>query len=65
MMLAVVVGLIALTVLAPSSSSPTISSFEGFSTDMVIMNERVTAREPTNEQIFQIIYGTGEGAAKR
>lgn len=65
MMAAVVVGLIGLTVFAPSSVSAGAPNFDTYSTDMVIMNERVTQREPTNEQIFQMIYGTGDDAGKR
>jgi anti-sigma factor RsiW len=65
LMMAVVIGLIALTAFAPSTVSAGASNFDAYSTDMVIMNERVTQREPTNEQIFQMIYGTGEDATKR
>lgn len=63
-MLAVVAGLTALTLFAPSSVSAGATSFDTYSTDMVIMNERISAKEPTNEQIFQIIYNA-EGVTKR
>lgn len=65
MMLAVVLGLAALTFFAPSSvSAGGAPVLDTYSTDMVIMNERISAREPTNEQIFQMIYET-EGVTKR
>lgn len=60
MMMTMVVALVALTIFAPQFnqvSGTQSSSFEIESTDMVIMNERLPGREPTNEQVFQIIYG--------
>jgi hypothetical protein len=60
MMMTMVVALIALTIFAPklnTVSGAQVSSFDNYSTDMVIMNERLPGREPTNEQVFQIIYG--------
>jgi hypothetical protein len=67
MMITMVVALIALTIFAPnlnSSSAGNISSFDNYSTDMVIMNERLPGREPTNEQVFQIIYASDNGLRK-
>ena len=66
-MMTMVVGLIALTVFAPqlnktSSGGAQVSSFENYSTDMVIMNERLPGREPTTEQVFQIIYNSSSAA---
>jgi len=67
MMMTMVVALVALTIFAPKfnqvSSAP-VSSFELESTDMVIMNERLPGREPTNEQVFQIIYGVDNAPRK-
>jgi hypothetical protein len=59
MMMTMVLALVALTIFAPEFkqvSGAQASSFELESTDMVIMNERLPGREPTNEQVFQIIY---------
>ena len=67
LMMAMVVGLIALTIFAPNfntSSGAQASSFDNYSTDMVIMNERLPGREPTNEQVFQIIYASDSGSRK-
>lgn len=67
MMMTMVVALVALTIFAPKfnqvSGAPN-SSFEIESTDMVIMNERLPGREPTNEQVFQIIYGADNAPRK-
>lgn len=67
MLTTMVVALVALTIFAPQfnqvSSAP-VSSFELESTDMVIMNERLPGREPTNEQVFQIIYGAENAPRK-
>jgi hypothetical protein len=69
MMVTMVVALIGLTVFAPefnaasSGTAAQISSFDNYSTDMVIINERLPGREPTNEQVFQIIYGSSSAAA--
>lgn len=68
MMMTMVVVLIALTIFAPefnnTVASAQVSSFEIESTDMVIMNERLPGREPTNEQVFQIIYGADNSPRK-
>jgi hypothetical protein len=67
LMLTTVVALIALTIFAPNfntSSGTQASSFDNYSTDMVIMNERLPGREPTNEQVFQIIYASDNGSRK-
>jgi len=56
LMLITIAGLIALTALAPSSSSQAeISSFNLYSTDAVILNQNMT-RDLTTEQIFEVIY---------
>lgn len=70
MMMAVVIGLIALTAFAPriNGTASAVNNnliLDGFSTDIVIMNERLPVKEPTNEQIFQIVYGTSDGTPKR
>ncbi|HEX9960002.1 MAG TPA: hypothetical protein VGB00_03665 [Pyrinomonadaceae bacterium] len=67
MMMTMVVALIALTILAPKFnvvSGAQVSSFDNYSTDMVIMNERLPGREPTNEQVFQIIYSSDNVSRK-
>ena len=61
-MTAAVFVLIMLTVFAPDikqvSSAANTDVFNNYSTEMVILNERIQTREPTNEQIFQIVYGS-------
>jgi hypothetical protein len=67
MMMTMVVALIALTIFAPkfnATSGAPASSFDNYSTDMVIMNERLPGREPTNEQVFQIIYASDSVSKK-
>jgi uncharacterized membrane protein len=68
MMMTMVVALIALTIFAPEfnavSGAQASSSFDNYSTDMVIMNERLPGREPTNEQVFQIIYSSDNAPRK-
>lgn len=67
MMMTMVVALIALTIFAPNFNAPSgaqASSFDNYSTDMVIMNERLPGREPTNEQVFQIIYASDSVSRK-
>lgn len=60
-MTAAVVLLVMLTIFAPDitqvSSSANADVFNNYSTEMVILNEKIQTREPTNEQIFQIVYG--------
>lgn len=68
MMTTIVVALIALTIFAPEFSkvsSAGVSSFDNYSPDMVILNERVSTKEPTNEQIFQIIYESDNNSEKK
>lgn len=70
-MTATVAALILLTVFAPqfnrnssAAAPPTTTAataanadvFDDYSTEMVILNERIPANEPTNEQIFQAVY---------
>lgn len=67
MMMTMVVALIALTIFAPQFnqvSGAQVSSFEIESTEMVIMNERLPGKEPTNEQVFQIIYSVDNAPRK-
>lgn len=67
-MMTVVFGLIALTIFAPGSSASgsSASTFENDSADMVIMNGRLPGlREPTNEQVFQIIYDAESGVSRK
>lgn len=59
MMTTIVAVLIALTIFTSKFnkvSSASVSAYDSYSPDVVILNERVSAKEPTNEQIFQIIY---------
>lgn len=72
MMMAFVAVLVALTIFAPlntasAGSSAQASAFDGDSTDMVIINDRLPGREPTNEQVFQIIYAssTAENGSRK
>ncbi|MBA2621253.1 MAG: hypothetical protein H0U87_08640 [Acidobacteria bacterium] len=60
---ATVAVLILLTVFAPQfnqnqsdTASATSEVFDDYSTEMVILNEKIPAREPTNDQIFQVVY---------
>ena len=62
-MAATVAVLILLTVFAPQlnqNQSETASTkadvFDDYSTEMVILNEKIPARETTNDQIFQAVY---------
>ncbi|MDQ3797864.1 MAG: hypothetical protein M3384_00290 [Acidobacteriota bacterium] len=69
MMVTMVVALIALTIFAPefnavSGGTAQAFSFDNYSTDMVIINERLPGREPTNEQVFQIIYDSSAAATE-
>lgn len=61
-MTAAVFVLIILTVFAPDINQVTAAAnndiFNNYSTEMVILNEKIQTREPTNEQIFQIVYGS-------
>lgn len=67
MMTTIVAALIALTIFAPEFnkvSSASVSPFDSYSPDVVILNERVSTKEPTNEQVFQIIYESGSSEKK-
>lgn len=59
MMLVTMVVLILLTIVAPQANdnSQEISSFNLYTTDGVIMNQR-PPRDLTNEQIFEVIYAS-------
>lgn len=68
MMTTIVAALIALTIFAPEFnrvSSASISPFDSYSPDVVILNERSSTKEPTNEQVFQIIYESGTSDKKK
>lgn len=61
MMTTIVAVLIVLTIFTSKFnkvSSASASTYDSYSPDVVILNERVSSKEPTNEQIFQIIYGS-------
>jgi hypothetical protein len=65
-MTATVAVLILLTIFAPqfnqnssaAASAANADVFDDYSTEMVILNEQIPAKEPTNEQIFQAVYAT-------
>lgn len=60
-MTAAVFALVMLTVFAPDinqvSSVANTDIFNNYSTEMVILDERIQTKDPTSEQIFQIVYG--------
>ena len=59
-MTAAVALLVMLTVFAPDLKQTSIADadvFNNYSTDMVILDEKIQTKEPTSEQIFQIVYG--------
>lgn len=60
-MTAAVFALVVLTVFAPDinqvSSAANSDVFNNYSTEMVILDERIQTKEPTSEQIFQLVYG--------
>lgn len=68
LMLVFVFGLIALTLVTPRfndvSSGSQNSVPEIYSTDMVISSEKISFKEPTNEQVFRMIYAS-EGLNKK
>ena len=67
MMITTVFVLVALTVFAPNYnqvSGATISSADNDSADMVILDEKIPTKEPSNEQIFQMVYGTDNKSGK-
>jgi len=61
-MTAAIVVLLMLTIFAPDisqvSSNGGADIFNNYSTEMVILNEKIQTREPTDEQIFQAVYGS-------
>lgn len=61
-MTAAVFALIMLTIFAPDINQVTNAAnndvFNNYSTEMVILDEKIQTKEPTNEQIFQIVYGS-------
>lgn len=67
MMLLMVAVLISLTVMAPQSnagdSTAELSSFNLYSTDAVILNQKAP-RDLTTEQVFQVIYETKSDSNK-
>ncbi len=56
-----VLVLVVLTVFATNldnaPNADTAFAFDNYSTEMVILNEKTAAKEPTTEQIFQVVYG--------
>lgn len=59
-MTAAVALLIMLTVFAPDINQVSAAEADVFnsdSTEMVILDEKIQTKEPTSEQIFQIVYG--------
>ncbi len=67
MMITTIFVLIGLTVFAPNYnqvSGATISASDNDSADIVILDGRVPAKEPTNEQIFQMVYGSDNKTGK-
>jgi hypothetical protein len=67
MMITTVLALIALTVLAPNYnqvSGATITAVDNDSADIVILDGKNPTKEPTNEQIFQMVYGTDNKPGK-
>lgn len=60
-MTAAVALLVMLTVFAPDinqvSAAGDADVFNSDSTEMVILDEKIQTKEPTSEQIFQIVYG--------
>jgi hypothetical protein len=68
MLITVVVALVALTGFTPEYNTVAgapVSSLENESTDMVILNGRLPGREPNDEQVFQIIYGSAENNQRK
>lgn len=68
MLTSIVLGLVALTVFAPEYnkvSSASVTALDGVSTDAVILNGRLSGREPNDEQVFQIIYDSAENGSAR
>lgn len=57
LMITTVFALIALTVFAPSYRT---SAADIDSADIVILDEKMPLREPSNDQIFQLVYETAE-----
>lgn len=61
LMITTVLALIVLTVFAPSYKA---SAMEIDSADIVILDEKILPREPSNEQIFQMVYGAEDNIDK-
>ena len=60
MMITTVFVLIGLTVFAPAN----VSAVDNDSAEIVILDERIPAKDPTNEQVFQMIYDP-EGSSEK
>ena len=67
MMVTTVFVLVALTVFAPNYnqvSGATISTVDNDSADIVILDEKIPTKEPSNDQIFQMVYGADNKTEK-
>jgi hypothetical protein len=67
MMITTVFALIALTVFAPGFnkvSGASASALDNDSADIVILDGKMPTKEPTNEQVFQLVYGTENNTDK-
>ena len=67
MMITTVFVLVALTVFAPNYnqvSGATISASDNDSADIVILDGKMPTKEPSNDQIFQIVYGADNKPGK-
>ena len=62
MMLTTVLALIALTVFAPNYNK--VAASDNDSADFVILDEKMPTKEPSNDQIFQIVYGAENNTGK-
>jgi len=64
MMLTTVAVLIALTVFAPNYGKVSGASLSDSDADVVILDGKMPVKEPSNEQVFQIVYGDDSTAEK-
>lgn len=61
LMITTVLALIALTVFAPSYKA---SPIDIDTADIVILDEKMPTKEPSNDQIFQLVYGGESNTGK-
>lgn len=67
MMTLIVVGLVGLTFFAPKEDKNAVAetnSFDNYSTDMVILDERLPTKSATKEQVFRAIYSAKTNSEK-